>query len=209
MRHSTSFGTITPQRTLWPIWGPPSHKDITDRTGILPSSNTSRNEESRILSPTVTSHEVEVSSAISLYVAYPIEFSSFSHFTKSLKGPPHILPSYSFSSPSLSLLPYPSSLISFLPLLHPFSSTLIPPPFPPSVTQRHLSTAGLHSTLFTIGSLHLICYPTFPPSPAAWFNLCPLPLLGIVSLMAHRSWVKCPSSSHAPSLFDHRGMSSP
>ena len=27
--------------------------------------------------------------------------------------------------------------------------------------------------------------------------------------MAHRSWVKCPSSSHAPSLFDHRGISSP
>ena len=137
-----------------------------------------------------------------------LNFSSLYHFTRSIKGPPLILPSYHFSSPSLSLLPYPSSLISFLPLLHPFSPTLIPPTFPPSVTQRHLSTAGLHSTLFFVGSFHLNCCPTFPPPHAVWLLLCPILLSVVADLMAIRPRVKCLTSSHAQRLLKHYAMSS-
>ena len=125
------------------------------------------------------------------------------------KGPSHLPPHPSTPPPSISHFPYPSFPLTLQPLFLPFPLTLIPPHFPSPTALHHLPTAGLHSMLLPDGSYHLICCPTFFPSPAAWSNLCSFPLSDIIGLMAHRSWVKCPFSSHAPSLFDHRGMSSP
>ena len=108
-----------------------------------------------------------------------------------LQDLPHLPPYPSTPPPFISPSPYPSFPI----LLHPFlflPPTLIPPP----TNLRHLPTAGLHSTLHLKGSSHSLCCPTFPLSPVAWYILCPLPLSGIVGLMAYRSWVKCPSSWH-------------
>ena len=136
-------------------------------------------------------------------------FLSFPHFKRIPKGTPPLPPFLSIPPPSLSPFPYPSFPLTLQPLFNPFPLTLIPPHSPSPTALHHLPIAGLHSTLLPDGSSHLLRCPAFPPSPAAWYNLCPLPLSVFVGLMAHRSWVKCPSSLHALSLFDHHGMSSP
>ena len=46
-------------------------------------------------------------------------------------------------------------------------------------------------------------------TPTVWIFLCLHPLSGIIKFMAHHPQVNCPSSSHAPSLFDHPIMYSP
>ena len=105
--------------------------------------------------------------------------------------PPFISPS---PYPSIPILPH--SLISLPP-------SLIPPHTPPPTASRHPPAAGSHPTLHLEGSSHLFCCPANPLSLAVWFILCLHPLSGNVGFMVHHPRVKCPSYSHAPSLFDH------
>ena len=120
----------------------------------------------------------------------------------------HLPPYPSTPPPFISPSPYPSipilpnSLISLPP-------SLIPPHTPPPIASCHPPTAGSHPMLHLERSSHSICCPANSLSLAPWFILCSHPLSGNVGFMVHRPWVKFPSSSHAPSIFDHFSMSSP
>ena len=122
---------------------------------------------------------------------------------------PHLSPYPSTPFPSISPSPYPSILTILLSLI-----IFLPPPLslPTPYLSPHLAILlQLAPTSCSISKGLLIQCVVLPfpfPLPRGSFYACILSRVTF-GFMVHHPQVNFPSSSHAPSLFDHLVMSSP